>query len=466
MPSLTTGINIALQALLSHSQAIEVIEHNVANANTVGYHRQSAVLSATVPSQSAGLDFSTGAGMRGTGVTIDSIKRFNLEFFDGRYRGINADAKKSEMERDVMVQLESTLAETGDDGMLAHLDRFWNGWQQVSADPTNTSLRAAVLDDAGALANAFNRRAQQLMQLRSDQDQAIISRVEEINDLASRVAEMNGEISRVLSLGEQPNDLLDQRDRFLDRLSETAGAVSYVQKNGEVIVSIGGHMLVTGHDTLKLTYAADDANSGLVAVSWEDGQPLSAPSGEIQGLLNARDEIIPRQQAAQNQMAQALITSLNTAHSAGYGLDGSHGLSFFEGTSALNIRVNPNLSAQSLAVSSANGETSNNEVALAIAALKDSTLMGGGTQTIHQFYNAEVTSLGMDLNRANDSVSHLGSVSTALAQQRESVIGVNLDEEAANLVKFQKAYQAAARIMTVFDEMLDRIINGMGVSGR
>jgi len=466
MPSLSTGIHIALQAVLAHSQSIEVIEHNVANANTVGYRRQSAVLSAAVPSQSYGADFGTGAGMRGSGVTVDAIKRFNLEFFDGRFRGTNADARKFEMERDVMIQLEHTLAETGDDGMLAHLDQFWTGWQQVASDPTNTSLRAGLLDDAGALANAFDRRAGQLIQLRDDQDQAIISRVEEINDLASRVAETNAEISRVLSLGEQPNDLMDKRDLLLDRLSETAGATSYIQKNGEVIVSIGGHVLVTGQDTLKLNYAPNSANSGLVAIAWEDGLPLSAPSGEIKGLLEARDVIIPKQQAAQDQMAQALIANLNNAHSNGFGLDGSTNLDFFTGDSALNIRVNPNLTSQNLAAASSTGEASNNEVALAIAAMKSSNLMDGGTKTIHQYYNGEITRLGLELSRAKDSVTHLGSVSTALGQQRESVAGVNLDEEAANMVKSQKAYQAAARIMTVFDELLDRIINGMGVSGR
>ena len=467
MPSLSTGIQIALQAVLAHSQALEVIDHNVANANTVGYRRQAALLSASAPSQIYGSEHGPGAGMRGTGVTVEAIQRFNLDFFDGRYRGAAAESKNWEMQQSVMVQMEQTLAETSNDGLLPKLDQFWSSWQMVSADPANPSLRMGLIDEAGALSNAFNRRAGALVQMRSDQDQAVSARVAEINALGSQVAQLNGEISRVLSLGEQPNDLLDKRDLLLDRLSEVSGATASVQKNGEAIVSIGGHILVTGHDALQIQAAPDASNANLMSISWKDGQAFKAPSGELKGLLTARDITIPTQQKALDSMALTLKKEVNDLHLTGFGLDGTTGHNFFDSTStgALNLKVDPLLNSNNLAAASAGAEAANTEIAEKIAALQSKALMGG-TETLNQFYNRQVTQVGLDVKQSKQSLSYFGSVTKALSDQRESVVGVSLDEEAANLAKAQKAYQAAARVMTVFDDLLDRIINGMGLAGR
>ena len=252
MPSISSGIQIALQAVLAQSQAIEIVEHNVANANTIGYRRQSAVLSATTPTQIYGAEHGVGAGQRGTGVSLDRIQRFSIDFFDDRYRNVSADAKNWQMQQNIVNQVESTLSETSANGLLPTLDQFWSGWQTLAADPTNMALRASLLDDTSALTNGLNKRADQLLQMRSDQDLAIISRVDEINSSASQIAELNGEIARVLSIGEQPNDLMDKRDLLLDRLSELAGAKSTVQKNGTVLVTIDRHILVTGNEAIKI----------------------------------------------------------------------------------------------------------------------------------------------------------------------------------------------------------------------
>jgi flagellar hook-associated protein 1 FlgK len=464
MPSLSSGIHIALQAVLAHSQAIEVIEHNVANVNTRGYRRQAASLSATAPSQIYGSEHGPGAGQRGTGVTVDSIQRFSLDFFDGRFREALAGTKNWQMQQEALTQIESTLAETGSDGLTTRLDAFWSGWQLVAADPTNTSLRQALLDETGALTKAFNRRAESLTRLRDDQNAAVSSRVGEINTLGQRVAELNAEISRVLSLGEQPNDLLDQRDLLLDRLAESCGAVSSIQKNGEAVVTIGGHILVTGHDALRLTTRPGNPDSSVSEVVWESGQPFKAPGGELKGILHARDQVIPQQRAALDSLAAHLAGSVNTLHSAGYGLDGSHGQALFTGSNAMDLRLNGLVNARSLAASTVNGEQANSALADAIFNLKTTAVIGG--ETLNGFYTRTVTGLGLELQRVKASAGHYGAVSSALGQQRESVAGVSLDEEAANLVKAQKAYQAAARVMTAYDELLDRIINGMGLVGR
>ena len=269
MTSLSAGLNVALQALLSNQQAIAVVEHNVANANTKGYHRQEAVLAAGIPYPAPRLEGGTSPGQMGSGVLVDRIRRFNLEFFDGLYRREMAESSRWETEQGVLQQVESTLAETSDDGVITKLDAFWQGWQALSDDPTNQALRADLKEKAVALSDGLNWRAQALMTLRKDQNQAIIQRVDEINDAATQIAKLNAEISKVQAAGDAPNDLLDSRDDLLDRLSEIGGAIANTQENGEVIVYVGQHALVVGSTTFKLQTTVDNANNGLAQISWE-----------------------------------------------------------------------------------------------------------------------------------------------------------------------------------------------------
>ncbi|MFN8383482.1 MAG: flagellar hook-associated protein FlgK [Anaerolineales bacterium] len=465
MPTISSGISIALQAVLTHSQVLEITEHNIANASTPGYRRQSAVLTAETPSSINGAEYSTGAGQRGAGVTIDRIQRFNLSYFDGRYRAVSSEAGNWEAQSSILSQLESTLAETSDDGLLPKLDQFWSGWQSLSNDPTNTSLRSILLDDASSLATAFNRRATQILQMRSDQNQVVSSQVEEINSLASDVAKLNENISRVISVGEQPNDLLDKRDVALDRLAKLTGAVSTEQKNGEVLVSVGGHVLVVGHDALRLETRTDPADTSIINTYWSDNQKLVPSSGELKGTLEVRDHVLVDQLNGLNTMSAGLIAQVNTIHSGGYGLNNATNLNFFNGTDALSIAVNSSLDAASIATSSAANQAGNNDIALQIAGLKTVKGMKAGTATLNEFYNSQITDLAVLTKRATDSSYQHGLVVDALGNQRESMAGVSLDEEAANMAKAQKAYQAAARVLTAYDDLLDLVINRMGRVG-
>ena len=466
MPTISSGINIALQAVLAHSQSLEIIEHNVANASTPGYRRQSAVLTATVPSQFMGYEHGLGAGQRGGGVTVEKIQRFNLEFFDTRYRSVSAETGNWEAQSEILSQLEPLLAETTEDGLLPKLDQFWSGWEKLSADPTNTSLRTLMLDDARSLTMALNRRSTQIQQMRSDQNLSVTSQVDEINTLSGEVAKLNAEISRVLSVGEQPNDLMDKRDVALDQLAKLTGAVSFQQKNGEVTVSIGGHVLVVGVDAFKLQTQTSPTDSSVVDVVWSDGQVLVPSSGKLKGTLEVRDTVMVNQLNGLNTFAAGLIGQVNAIHRTGYGLNNATNLDFFTGTTAGDIAVNSVVDNASIATSSGINQAGNNTIALQIAALKTFKGMKGNTATLNEFYNGQVTDLAVTTQRASDNAYQHGLVEKALGDQRESAVGVNLDEEAAGMAKAQKAYQAAARVMTAYDDLLDTVINRMGLVGR
>jgi len=467
MSNLFSGINTALRSMLAQQQAMQVTEHNVANASTEGYHRQQAVIVPGSPYAPPGLNRPLYQGQIGTGAVVDQIRRYSMDFLDNRYRLEIAESSRWDAKREVLLQTEATLSETGSEGLVSRLDAFWDGWQELSVDPGNLAVRADLVERADELCRALNWRATQLRAIRTDQDLAVQDRVGEVNDLAMQVARLNVEISSVYSVGDQPNDLLDQRDLVLDRLSELTGAVSHVQDNGEVLVSIGGHALVVGTQTFALTVAQDPANNNLAAISWADGQSFTPVSGELTGLLEARDGEIVEQLAALDDVAAEVISSTNTLHASGYGLNNAHGLDFFIGSDALSISVNPLMKAlENIATASQVDAPGDGSIAMQMAEIRSSFLMVSGTATIGDFYTQKTAILGLAVQTAETRAADRELVANALSDQRESVVGVSLDEEAANLIESQRIYEALARMMTTLDDMLDRVINGMGRVGR
>lgn len=467
MPSLFSGINLALQTMLSHQYSILVIEHNVANANTPGYRRQEAVLSAGPAYPPPG--FSTGvlAGQLGGGVTIEQIRRFNLDFFDSRYRMEIAQASRWELTHNTLSQVEATLSETSEWGLTALLDAFWAGWQALSTDPTNMATRADLYFRSASLVSGLNDRAIRLDQLRKDQDGLIVQKAEEVNTIAEQIAALNAQIVNVKASGLQPNDLLDERDRLLDRLAELTGAVSSIQNDGQVIVSIGGHALVVGHTSFSLTTSPDPTNNNLAKITWSDGKDFTPPQGELAALLDVRDVQILNQLNGLNTLTSTLITQVNSIHQNGYDLDNNTGNLFFVGTDAISIRISISSDELNRIATSANPDTpGDGSIAAQLAALQYQPLLGpNNSLTLNEFYTNQIGALGISTQNALSNAEAHRLVADNLDYQRESVSGVNLDEEAANLLKTQYAYNAAARLMTVLDEMVDRIINGMGRVG-
>ena len=468
MSNILYGLNIALKAMLSQQIAIQVTEHNVANATTPGYRRQEAMMSADLPHIFPSLRGNVVPGQLGMGVVVNRIRQYNLEFFDDRYRRALSDSKGWQMQASVLRQVEATLAETGEDGLVAKLDAFWTGWQALSNDPTNLAVRADLLERGAALAKSINWRAQSLIRIQQDQNSLILQRVNEINTLASKIAALNVEIVAVKSAGSAPNDLMDQRDQLITRLAELSGATAAIQENGEALVSIGGHALVIGATTFKLA----TTGGNLATIYWEaDSVAFNPNRGELSGLLQARDVIIPRILNSLDSLAQNLVSQVNALHTSGYALDGSTtGLNFFDptGTTALSIRLSSSVAGQPQRIAAAqqsNAPADGNN-AVALASLRETLVMSGATETFNQYYTRQITEMGIDIQRAEAFARDRLDVAKSLDALKEAVVGVNLDEEAANLIKYQRAFQAATRLVTVMDEMLDKIINGMGVVGR
>jgi flagellar hook-associated protein 1 FlgK len=466
MPDITSGIQTALSSLLANAQEINIVEHNVANVNTPGYHKQVGILGTLQPKSPYG-SAPGRAGQQGQGVTIDTIQRYSNNYLDARYRAATADTSDWDARSQVLGQLETTLAETSDSGLTAQLNQFFTGWASLANDPTSTTARTTLMDHTTALTDAFNTRSQQLTQLRSDQNTSISGQVDQINSAASQVADLNKQIASVTALGQQPNDLMDKRDQLLDSLAGAAGAVSIPQADGSTLVSIGGHVLVSAGGSIPLQTSPDPTKPDMLQVTWKDGQTLDAPSGSLKGLFYARDQVIPAQLDGLNQLAAQLAASVNTKHRAGFAPNGANNLDFFDSTNltagneAATLKLNPTLKAADIATAGVTGQPGNSDVATAIGDLGTLPLMNGAT-TLTDFINNQVTALATDVQRAQTNSSRNNAIQQALTTQRSSENGVSLDEEAANLTKYQRAYEAAARLMTTYDSLLSTIIHGMG----
>lgn len=471
MSNLLNSIRNAASSMTSYQQLIQVIEHNVANASTEGYRRQEAVLRSGIPTSTAKAGGNY-VGQMGTGVIVSYIKQYGQAFLDAQVRNQLAESSKWEKESDILSQIEATLDELGDAGMISLMDAFWTGWQSLSDDPSNMSLRTSLKQSAQNLADGFNSRVTELRQVRTDQNTAIIQLVDEINEIASQVADLNVEIVKAQAAFEQPNDLIDERDRQLNRLAEITGCTVKYQETGEALVTLGGHALVIGSEAFSLTTSPDTANDNLVEISWvEDGADYTATSGELAGLFEVRDEIIPEQLLGLSDLASALTTAVNDQHALGYDLNGDEGDDFFDYTytSATFFRLDLSNNLDDLthiaaaSVTDAPGDGNN---ATEMANLKDLLAMNTGTTTFNDYYNNQVTAFGLLVKQASTKSSDSNIVLNSLQDLQASESGVSLDEEAANLINAQKSYEACARVLTTIDEMLDKLINGTGLVGR
>jgi flagellar hook-associated protein 1 FlgK len=299
-------------------------------------------------------------------------------------------------------------------------------------------------------------------------DTAVRADVAKINELGAQIRDINIRINQSYGIDTQPNDLQDTRDKLLGELSKLTDFQGHQMDNGLYDVTIGGHTLVQDNIFVPLATADDPANNNFARVYWtDDNTTATISNGEIQGLAEIRDLHIPVYRQALNDLAQGLMASINPVHAAGYALNAAapSGLDFFTGTGVQDIQVNPILKTNPDQVAaatnpSAPGDGSN---ALALAQLKDGLSMSGNTITFGTFYQNLVAQVGLDGQQNTSSQNAQQTLVDSLTQQQESVSGVNLDEEMTNLIKYQDGYNAAIRVITTMDSMLDTLINKMGV---
>jgi flagellar hook-associated protein 1 FlgK len=482
MRSTFGGIEISKRALFTQQAALTTAGHNIANANTRGYSRQTVNMVAAEPLEVPGMSRSSVAGQMGQGVAIDRVTRIREEFLDKQYMTENKSLGEWTIRQDTLEKLEAITNEPSDTGLRQVMDNFWNSWQELSKQPDSLETRTVVKERAIAVTDAFNHAAQQLNDLSSDLNDNVGVKATEVDTMLKQIANLNNEIFRVEGLGDDANDLRDQRDVLVDDLSKIIN-VSVQEEASGYHVRMGNVDLVQGQTATAFTET-------LARSSY----PTDLNSGELSGLILSNDRYVADYKNELNSMVSTMVTAVNDIHKQGYTLQDppTKGGDFFVpitdfSTAAEKMAVSSNVAdhleniAASLATYTdpADGKVKvvkgNNELALKMADIKNQkyNFAGSGVQkvvlnggTFDELLRAVVVEIGVKTQEAQRQAANQKILVDQVDSRRQSVSGVSMDEEMANMIKFQHAYNAAARSLTTFDEMLDKVINSMGLVGR
>ena len=462
--TVSVSLNTALSALLAQQAAVDATSHNIANVATPGYSLRRIRMQATLGSFAAG-----GLPVPGTGVEVVGAERVRDLFIDFQIRVGNHAAGRYAARASSLQRVEIALGEPGDGGLRAAMSQFWNSWRDLANAPDSFATRTVVVQVGQTLALTAQRIRASLAALRDEADARLKTDIAEISSLTAQIAGLNAQVVRLASPGSDAGDLNDRRDLALDRLS-TLVDVRYMQRDdGSVDVTIGGRSLVRGNSALAIYGDPNVANNNYVDLKFvADDAAVTVGDGEVRGLLDQRDTDLPARLADLDALVGQVISDVNTAHAAGYGLDGVTGRSFFSGADASDIAVAAAVVADLNTVAAATnwdavtgtppGDGSN---ASAISDLQYARNLLTGTATYDQFYEGFVASLGAATRDTERLTETQELVLRQLEQVRQSASGVSLDEEMVQLMRYQRAYEAAARLVSVVDEMLDTLINRM-----
>lgn len=457
MTTLSGMLDLGRRALYSSQIALAVIGHNTANVNTPGYSRQRAEIS---PS----MCLPTVWGAIGTGVNILGVQQIHDNLLDRSIRDGYSNTAQWQAIDGSLQNLENIFGDVTDTGGLTQLlSEFWNSWQDVANEPESLTSRSDLRQTAESICSEFNRIHNSLVSERQSIDQELQVRVGEVNTLASAIANLNEQIADIESTGGQANDFRDQRNVLLNSLSELVDTQVSEGSDGQINVYIGGQILVQGNLATTISTVERSVPGGAVHdLVWTDGgAAVETSGGQIAGLIEMRDERIPEVMERMDELVDTLVTQVNSMHQTGYGLNGASGNDFFdpETTGAGNISLSGAvLDSLEVIAASGSGAPGDNSIALAIAGLQNELLMENGTATISDYYANMVSEVGIVRQNSTFRYDQESASLTQLENQRESISGVNLDEEMTNLIQYQQAYEAAARLVTTVSEMMDTVL--------
>ena len=450
MSGLYGSLSTALSALFANQQALETSANNVANANTPGFSRQRPVFVPGDPVTVGSLSF-------GMGVVLEKIQSLRDPLLELRLDQQSQQQGKLDSTLGALQQIQVTFSGT-DSGIGSAVTQFFDSLQQLSTDPSSLSLRQGVLTAAGNLATVFNTSSQNLLTQRANLDLNVTQTVDDINTLTAQIATVNGQITNLENLKEDASAFIDKRTTLMRQLSGLVDVSVIQTEHGIALTTSNGTPLVSEATSFPLkTFVSTDGTEHILAEGKDITSSLSG--GKLGGLIAVRDTTIPGLQSNLDQLAAGLATALNTAHRAGFDLNGNAGGDLFVPPPAGGVGAASALSVAiadpALLAASSDGTPGSNGNLIVLSAVHDQAVVAG--QKPLDFYSRLVFQVGSDTANASADLTASSLILQQLEDQRASISGVSLDEEAANIVRYQTAYQAAARVVTTVNSLLDAV---------
>jgi flagellar hook-associated protein 1 len=506
MPGLTAGLNIGLSGLTAAQSALDVVGHNIANVNTPGYSRELANLSSNGGLNSGNLTYGTGVNLSSIQGVRDSL--LNLQITQATSLQYGAQTRYQGLQT-----VSSVFQDDGTSGISSQLNAFFTGLQKVAAQPEDSSLRTSLVGTAQNLVSTLQTKYQALRASQTSADQQVSALVPQINSLTKQIAALNKKLAGEAN-SMQDNDAIDQRQALADQLAQLVGVQTYVDSKNQMAINLdgGASPLVIGNSAYTLTAVQNTTPPATapffnsVEVSLNPSGPFTdvtkaITNGQLGAELSLRDDLIPGYEKQMDQLAAGLAYNMNTLNSAGFSLDGTqHNLDFFVGAGGntnhlptavqvppdvvgqvpandykgmvLALAVNAQIVADpSLIAAAATASAGDNTNVTKMVALQTQgstvDLTGAGpagatSGPFSTFITGLVTKVGTDAQTWNTTATNQENINTALTTQRSSVSGVDLDTEAANLIMFQRGYQASARFVSVISQLTDQLVNNLG----
>ena len=471
MSNLLGDLSNAAHTLGAQQAGVQTAGRNLANVNTSGYARQRVVLG-----DRSVID--TPFGPQGSGVELLRTEQMRDQFLDTTVTRELSHTALLHAQRSAYGRAETSLGETVDrsgasgsiadpsnstKGISSALNDFFNGWEALSANPADTGARQVLLQKANTLADKFNVADQRLAGLQGDLTAQVTTDVSTVNGLLKQIASLNREIGAAEV--QAPGSAVDLRDQRQARLEQLA---NYMDFTTQPLAGSGGQIEVIAKDTSGGSFSlvqGDAVRGGLTftGTGFTGGQPpvaLSFQGGSLAGNLSARDGVVASLRAGLRSAATQLAAAVNTAYNPG----GASSDFFLVPPVTGIIALSPSLTFNTLRAS-ATGNSGANDIALAVGnvAQQQFSTAGGDSidGTISGFFNRTVTGLGTTLAAVNTRLDDQQAVQQMATQQRDSVSGVSMDEEMADMMKYQRAYEASARVVRTLDDLLDTIVHGL-----
>ncbi len=464
MPGTFFGITIGQSGLAAAQLGEDITGQNIANAGTPGYSVQTLDQTASDPYTNADRATLLTPGLIGTGVSIRSIQRAGDQFLDTQVRDANSGLQGQTAQSDALKQVGSVFGEPSATGLNAALTSFFNAFHDLANSPESAGVRAATVQQGVSLAHTFGTVSAGLASVASGVAGRTASAVSEINSDSAQIAALNVSIRASTRGGQTPNDLVDRRGVLLDKLAGLTNILVQNTADGGVNVSVGSTALVAGSDSFAASLPS------LLA---------AGVSGGTLGGLHAASLQVAALQTQLHAAAASVASQVNAAQANGLDLSGNPGTPFFTATAgseagtlavSADLLAHPDhLAAASVPAPPATFGAGDGSNAQAVAGLLTRTVTAAGDplagQSIQSFYQATVSTAGSEAAAALAGQKTAQAIQTQFSNQRSSETGVSTDTELANLLKYQRAYQASARVITTADDLIGTLINNL-FSGR
>jgi len=452
MSSLNASLATALSGLMADQGALETTSNNVANANTPGYSREVPVLVTSDPLVMGSLTF-------GTGVSLQSIESVRDPILESQIQQETQTQGQADALVSALQQAQVSFTNNTNDIGTA-ISNFFDSINQLSANPSDLSVRQGVLTAANNLATSFNQVSDNLTQQRTNLGLSVVQTVGQINQLTQQIAQLNGQISSLENVGQSAGTFIDQRTQLIDQLSSLVDVSVIQSDNSLTLTTASGTALVAGQQSFQLQTQLNSSGQQDVYAQGNDITNTIA-SGQLGGLLQARDQQIPAIQNQLDTLAAGIANAVNKVQTGGYDLNGKLGTNLFNPPPASGTGAAAGLSVAitdpSLIAASSDGTAGSNGNAEAMYALRSQAVIAGQSPT--DYYSGIVANVG---NMTSNAVADQNASNLVLQQlndQRASVSGVSLDEEAANMMRYQQAYAASAQIISTINSMMETVVN-------